>query len=191
MFSVIDAVLLRPFPYPKPDRLIQYYLTDQGKENAIDYPDYLDISAAQHSCESLAFVCSGILDLTGEGPAQRLNTDFVSASMFKVSELPPRASIDRIAYACIDACMATKTISVDLEAYERLVRARKHSHESFSQVIKRARWEESSHSGAALLAALERLKPLDRAVIHELEAAQKQDKPPHDKWRILRATRRS
>jgi hypothetical protein len=35
MFSVIDAVLLRPFPYPKPDRLIQFYLTDQGKENAL------------------------------------------------------------------------------------------------------------------------------------------------------------
>jgi hypothetical protein len=32
--------------------------------------------------------------------------------------------------------MATETISVDLEAYERLVHARKHSHESFSQVIK-------------------------------------------------------
>jgi putative ABC transport system permease protein len=89
IFSVIDAVLLRPFPYPKADRLIQYYLTDQGKENGIDYPDYLDISAAQHTCENLAFVCSAVLDLTGEGAAQRLNTDFVSASMFKVSGLPP------------------------------------------------------------------------------------------------------
>jgi predicted permease len=89
MFSVIDAVLLRPFPYPKPDRLIQFYLTDQGKENALDYLDYLDISAAQHTCESLAIVCSGILDLTGTGNAQRLNTDFVSASMFRVSAIPP------------------------------------------------------------------------------------------------------
>ena len=89
MFSVIDGVLLRPFPYPKPDRLIQYYLTDQGKENALDYSDYLDMAAAQHTCESLAFVCSGLVDLTGKGDAQRLNTDFVSASMFKVSALPP------------------------------------------------------------------------------------------------------
>lgn len=89
MFSVIDAVLLRPFPYPKPDRLIQYYLTDNGKENGIDYPDYLDMAAAQHTCESLAFVSSGVLDLTGKGNAQRLNTDFVSASVFKVSALPP------------------------------------------------------------------------------------------------------
>jgi putative ABC transport system permease protein len=89
MFSVTDAVLLRPLPYPKPDRLIQYYLTDSGKENGIDYPDYLDMAAAQHTCESLAFVSSGILDLTGKGNAQRLNTDFVSASVFKVSALAP------------------------------------------------------------------------------------------------------
>ena len=87
--------------------------------------------------------------------------------------------------------MATKTISVDLEAYERLVHARKDSRESFSQVIKRARWEEPSHSGAALLATLERLEPLDPAVIRELEAAQKKDKPPRDKWLSSRVTRRS
>jgi predicted CopG family antitoxin len=88
--------------------------------------------------------------------------------------------------------MATKTISVDLEAYERLVHARKHSHESFSQVIKRARWEEAQFSGAEILAALERLEPLDNAAIRELDAAQKRDKPPRDKWQtISRATRRS
>jgi hypothetical protein len=87
--------------------------------------------------------------------------------------------------------MATKTISVDLEAYERLVHARKHTHESFSQVIKRARWDESNYTGAALLAALDKLEPLDSAVIRQLEAAQKQDQPPRDKWRTSRVTRRS
>jgi predicted CopG family antitoxin len=71
---------------------------------------------------------------------------------------------------------------VDLEAYERLVRARQHAQESFSQVIKRARWNESNHSGAAILAALERLEPLDEGIIHELERIQKLDRPPRDKW---------
>ena len=94
--------------------------------------------------------------------------------------------------ACIRACMATKTISVDLEAYERLVRARRHNQESFSQVIKRAHWEESNHSGAAILAALEKLGPLDETTIRELEAIQKEDRPPRDKWtKRSRATPRS
>jgi predicted CopG family antitoxin len=78
--------------------------------------------------------------------------------------------------------MATKTISVDLEAYERLVRARRHNQESFSQVIKRAHWEESNHSGAAILAALEKLGPLDENTIRALETNQKNDRPPQDKW---------
>jgi len=73
--------------------------------------------------------------------------------------------------------MATKTISVDLEAYERLVRARRHRKESFSQVIKRAHWEESNYSGSAIHAALEKLGPLDETTIRELEAIQKNDRP--------------
>ena len=101
-------------------------------------------------------------------------------------------AVDTIQRACIDACMATKTISVDLEAYHRLVHARRHSHESFSQVIKRAQWAESDHTGATILATLERLKPLDDADIRELDTAQKLDKPPRNKWRkTSRATRRS
>jgi predicted CopG family antitoxin len=88
--------------------------------------------------------------------------------------------------------MATKTISVDLEAYARLVQARRNSNESFSQVIKRAQWEEEDHSGGAILAAFEKLEPLHEMTIRELESIQKQDQPPKDKWtKRSRATRRS
>ena len=54
IFSALDNVILKPLPYPDPGSLVQIFLTYQGKENSIDYPDYLDICAARHSFQSLA-----------------------------------------------------------------------------------------------------------------------------------------
>lgn len=80
-------------------------------------------------------------------------------------------------------CMATKTISVDLEAYERLRSARVRPGESFSQVIKRASWSRSPSTGATLLAALEDAEPLPEEVLKRLDAAQEADSPPRDQWK--------
>jgi predicted CopG family antitoxin len=78
--------------------------------------------------------------------------------------------------------MATKTISIDLDAYERLRRARARGNESFSQVIKRARWGERSSTAAALLETLEHMPRLDRATLARLDRAQRDDSPPEDPW---------
>lgn len=50
--------------------------------------------------------------------------------------------------------MATKTISLELDAYERLRRA-KRAGESFSAVVRRARFGPRDASGASILAALD------------------------------------
>lgn len=79
--------------------------------------------------------------------------------------------------------MATKTISVDLEAYERLRRARLSPDESFSRVIKRARWRDERKTAAGLLLALEETPQTDPAVLERLDEAQRSDAPPEDPWR--------
>jgi hypothetical protein len=80
------------------------------------------------------------------------------------------------------AHMATKTIAVDLAASDRLTSARASAKESFSSVIRRADWPASCTSGSDLLDLMDYLPPLPSGIIDELEAAQKQDNPPADKW---------
>lgn len=62
--------------------------------------------------------------------------------------------------SCMVPCMATKTISLELDAYERLRRA-KRAGESFSAVVRRARFGPADASGAAIL------EVLDGAVVRE------------------------
>jgi predicted CopG family antitoxin len=78
--------------------------------------------------------------------------------------------------------VATKTISVDLDAYERLRRARRRPTESFSQVIKRANWPAAGFTAGELLAALGGVRPTEEVVLERLERAQWGDSPPESAW---------
>ncbi|MFW5745784.1 MAG: antitoxin VapB family protein [Spirochaetota bacterium] len=80
--------------------------------------------------------------------------------------------------------MASKTISVSVEAYERLRRARRSESESFSQVVMRATWPEVAVTAGELL---ERLASdgalLEQDELDRIEAANRDDRPAEDKWR--------
>ena len=78
--------------------------------------------------------------------------------------------------------MSTKTISIDLVAYERLKNARLGPKDSFSQVIRRAQWEQEAKTCGGLLAALEGMPAADDVVIQHLESAQQQDLAPDNSW---------
>ena len=82
-----------------------------------------------------------------------------------------------------NACMSTKTISVKLEAYEKLRRARRYPGESFSEVILRAVWPEQTLTGAELLERLRNHGPLlTDDDLGRVEEAKRSDRPPEDKW---------
>lgn len=57
------------------------------------------------------------------------------------------------------------------------------SDESFSQVIKRARWRDDRKTAAGLLSALEEAPLSDSTVLDGLDEAQRSDAPPEDPWR--------
>jgi hypothetical protein len=79
--------------------------------------------------------------------------------------------------------MSTKTISLRLEAYERLKRARKSPRESFSDVVMRAEWPEAGITAGELLALYEqRGAYLSHASLDRIDEAKAADPPPEDKW---------
>lgn len=92
----------------------------------------------------------------------------------------PLVLIDTIQTLCIVLCMATKTLSVDEEAYRKLVQARRHSRESFSKVIKRARWDDKLHRCGDLLDCVQGV--MKQSEIERLQRAQIADQPTADKW---------
>jgi putative ABC transport system permease protein len=86
VFSLINAVILKPLPFPDPDRLVLLFMPIKNDDhNPFDYPDYEDIGAAQHSFQELTVFSSNEMILTGRGAAERIYGCFVSPEMFDVS----------------------------------------------------------------------------------------------------------
>ena len=81
-------------------------------------------------------------------------------------------------------CMATKTISLRLEAYERLRRARRHPGESFSDVVLRAQWADEAPTAGDYLNRIRERGPLyDAAGLDAIETLDAADAPAEDKWK--------
>ena len=79
--------------------------------------------------------------------------------------------------------MATKTISLKIEAYERLRTARRYPTESFSEVVLRATWPEDTITARDVLAlGRTRGARLSMAELDAIEASKLLDVPPEDKW---------
>src|SRR4026208_308350 len=60
MFSVINAVLLRPLPFPSPEALVAVANTDErpgpnrGASMTLSWPDFFDFRSKLHSFEHLS-----------------------------------------------------------------------------------------------------------------------------------------
>jgi predicted permease len=75
IFSVVDALLLRPLPYPHPDRLAAVWLHSPAIGILRDWPSpgqYIDIQNENHSFEQMALAQSRTFVLTGRERPERL-----------------------------------------------------------------------------------------------------------------------
>lgn len=61
--------------------------------------------------------------------------------------------------------MAPKRITLELDAYDKLVRARRDPKESFTNVVRRARWADAPPTAGEILAKLDSLIQADSGVL--------------------------
>jgi predicted permease len=92
IFSVVNAVLLRPLPYPEADRLIVPWgrRDDTQHTGIVSYPDFADWQARTQTLEYLAaFTSSGLLLRQGDAEPEVITGAAVSADLFPMLRIVP------------------------------------------------------------------------------------------------------
>jgi hypothetical protein len=92
MFSIVNSVLLRPIPYPAPERVLMLYTSmPQFDDASTSYPNFLDWQQRSRSFEHLAAFRSDTFHLTGDGNPERLRGQMASSTFFAVMGAQPIA----------------------------------------------------------------------------------------------------
>ena len=90
VFTVVDAALFRPVPFPEPERLVTVYSTSRGSEhNSITYLNYLDWAEQSRSILQLAAFRAERFTLTGRGLPEPLVGTRASANLLSVLGVEP------------------------------------------------------------------------------------------------------
>jgi predicted permease len=87
VFSVVDALLLRPLPYPQPERLAAVWLHSPAIGIFRDWPSpgqFIDIQNENHSFEEMALAQTRMLTLTGREQPERVAGMRTQSSLLKM-----------------------------------------------------------------------------------------------------------
>ncbi len=92
IFSVVDRVMLRPLPYPEPDRLVSLGVGAGSiiGANSLPHPAYFDWRARNQVFEDMAmYRGASPLTLTGSGEATQIRVATATASFFRTFRVQP------------------------------------------------------------------------------------------------------
>ena len=87
IFSVIDAALLRPLPYPEPERLVD---VSHPGQIPVSFPQYLDWKRDTEVFADLGTYWRTTYALTGEGEPELLKVGRMSANVPRMMGVVPR-----------------------------------------------------------------------------------------------------
>lgn len=90
IFSILDAVVLRPLPFPEPDRLVHLWETNPQTDSfSVSELNYLDWRKGNRSFTDMAAYRYASLSLVGDGEPVRLDGLAVTASFFPLLDARP------------------------------------------------------------------------------------------------------
>ena len=90
VFSLVDALLLRPLPYQDPHRLVNLWESiRQSGRGGVAFPNFLDLQKQSQSFSDLAAWSSIEADVAGHDRADRLLGENVSPAYFRVLGVAP------------------------------------------------------------------------------------------------------
>jgi predicted permease len=90
IFSVLDAVLLRPLPYPEQERIVEVReLNEAGRGMPFADPNFDDLRARSRSFEALATYSTGAEAVAGGAEPVRTNVSAASGEFFRVLGVAP------------------------------------------------------------------------------------------------------
>ncbi len=86
------SVLIEPLPFPEPSRLLSVWSTverDTVERRSMSWPDVQDLAREARALSSVAPWSSTSVDLTGDGPAERLSAERVGSEWFEILGVAP------------------------------------------------------------------------------------------------------
>lgn len=91
LFSVVNAVLLNPLPFPQPEQLVTFHQSKPNFETgAIPYPNFRDLHQQNQTFSAMAISRGYGYSLIGSGEAERVSGRQVSADFFTVYGVKPQ-----------------------------------------------------------------------------------------------------
>jgi putative ABC transport system permease protein len=93
MFTVVNAVVLRPLPFPAPDRLVAIESRDRRSSapDTLSYPTFFDFRNGAKGLERIASFRTSSLTLSGRGLPIQLRAQIVSWDFFQTLGVEPVA----------------------------------------------------------------------------------------------------
>ncbi len=91
VFSIVDAVILRPLPYLQSQRLVEVKASQEQhfESSNVSYPDFFDWRAQNHAFDRLVSYHDASFTLTGVARALRLNGEIVSWDLLPTLGIAP------------------------------------------------------------------------------------------------------